>query len=704
MARPATAAVRLLTGEREPVRLATTGNIVLSGLRTIDGVLTEVGDRVLVTHQTDQSTNGIYTASEGVWYRAADARTSRTMQKGTTVYVQLGSGNGAKTYQFNTVDPVIGTTSLSITGDADPVLKSDIVDEDDMHSNSDQKVPTQQSVKAYVDNNILLAYGGAKAALAAKAVDMWNGVSTQIECFGDSTMLGVDSGLGGITPQPAPDKLQSVLRDYYFSSAVTVTNRAVSGSRSQQMLEGTDGSGSTFEAKMAVSTAEIVICNHCINDCQNIPPTTPDQYRKNLLAFVNACIKYGKIPILQTPNPMFAIAALGTPDKANRLKNYVQIMRDVALATDSPLIEVYDMINSWVRTGRYRVSDLVPDGCHPTVITYRAIGLQMATPFLHPHAGLAGPEQFISTIEGAVTIDPANAPLPAPATRTGFQLISDAIDHAKSLKVAVRVDVPGLDICIAYPIWAGGKNGVDVAWDQVSVGGINQLSTAAFGGDFVHDHEVCIARDVPVGLHLLTMASGGGTASLGLSYVRSRRTRTKKAFVGGAQSRDLWRDRALQTITHYGAGPDSAFIEDDLLISPHFAAGGLDITFNSNMAKDTQFILYGVTTVASGGAGPLTARMGVGVGLDASGFVNVYQLTGAATYATTALNAVDFSGVARQWRLILAAGTSNLQVFVSGANLGTVALTGPYLGGFMGARANGAGKTIIVTDLRDIEH
>lgn len=87
MARPATAAVRLLTGEREPVRLATTGNIILSGLKTIDGVLTEVGDRVLVTHQSDQSTNGIYTASEGVWYRAADARTSRTMQKGTTVRV-----------------------------------------------------------------------------------------------------------------------------------------------------------------------------------------------------------------------------------------------------------------------------------------------------------------------------------------------------------------------------------------------------------------------------------------------------------------------------------------------------------------------------------------------------------------------------------------------------------------------------------------
>ncbi|TGP13555.1 hypothetical protein EN877_34035, partial [Mesorhizobium sp. M1D.F.Ca.ET.234.01.1.1] len=73
MARPATAAVRLLTGEREPVRLATTANITLYGLQTIDSVLTQVGDRVLVKDQADQTQNGIYTASEGQWFRAADA-------------------------------------------------------------------------------------------------------------------------------------------------------------------------------------------------------------------------------------------------------------------------------------------------------------------------------------------------------------------------------------------------------------------------------------------------------------------------------------------------------------------------------------------------------------------------------------------------------------------------------------------------------
>ncbi|UDL89511.1 hypothetical protein LGH82_31415 [Mesorhizobium sp. PAMC28654] len=114
MARPATAAVRLLTGEREPVRLATTTNIALHGLQTIDGVPVDVGDRVLVKDQADARENGIYTASEGVWYRAADARTSRTLQKGTTVHVQQGAVSADVVYAFQALDPVIGTDAITL--------------------------------------------------------------------------------------------------------------------------------------------------------------------------------------------------------------------------------------------------------------------------------------------------------------------------------------------------------------------------------------------------------------------------------------------------------------------------------------------------------------------------------------------------------------------------------------------------------------
>ncbi|WP_254025459.1 hypothetical protein [Mesorhizobium ventifaucium] len=85
---------------------------------TIDGVVTEVGDRVLVKDQTDGTQNGIYAASEGTWYRAADARTARTMQKGTTVRTQVGTVNASRMFIFTTDEPVIGTDDIAVTFDA----------------------------------------------------------------------------------------------------------------------------------------------------------------------------------------------------------------------------------------------------------------------------------------------------------------------------------------------------------------------------------------------------------------------------------------------------------------------------------------------------------------------------------------------------------------------------------------------------------
>ncbi|MER9306597.1 hypothetical protein [Mesorhizobium sp. M0496] len=124
MARPATAAVRLLTGEREPVRLATTANLEtividgvawIQGLKVVDGIQTATGDRVLVKDQADARLNGIYTASQGYWYRAADARAGRTMQKGTTVHVQEGAVSSDFVFAFQTLNPVVGTSSIVLS-------------------------------------------------------------------------------------------------------------------------------------------------------------------------------------------------------------------------------------------------------------------------------------------------------------------------------------------------------------------------------------------------------------------------------------------------------------------------------------------------------------------------------------------------------------------------------------------------------------
>ncbi|MFB9978712.1 SGNH/GDSL hydrolase family protein [Mesorhizobium kowhaii] len=455
---------------------------------------------------------------------------------------------------------------------------------------------------------------------------------------------------------------------------------------------------------MAISSADIVYCNHGINDCQLSPtPTPPETYRDLLMQFVTICRKYGKIPVLQTPSPIYAgVGVLGTADKANRLKTYVTIMRDVAEVTNTQLVDVYAVISAYIHTGKYTVQELVKDGIHPTVITYRAMAFEMARPIIHPHAGINGPDQFISTIEGTTNTYPPTAPQLAAAARTGYHLTTDAIDQPKSIKVAVHISVPHLDVFIAYPIWSSGKNGINIAWDGEAIVGINQFSTLAIGvGEFVYDHEICIARDVPVGMHMLTLASGGQAFAIGLSYLRTRPSKPAKKF---GPARDLWRDKAYSLMTLSGTGADSTLLMDELPHSRALDAEGTDITFTATMAKDTQFVLHGILT-ATGAASALSPRMGIGVGLQVgTGFCTVYQNPNAGVYTTSVLGAVDLSGTARTWRLFRPAGSANLTVYMNGVSQGTVALTGPHVGGFMGLRANGAGLAVTVQDLRDIEH
>ncbi|MDW0189608.1 MAG: hypothetical protein QOA70_08150, partial [Nitrososphaeraceae archaeon] len=74
------------------VRIATTANITLSGLQTIDGILTVALDRVLVKDQTDLKENGIYVSAVGAWSRAGDTNTG-TELRGAVTSVDEGSTN-----------------------------------------------------------------------------------------------------------------------------------------------------------------------------------------------------------------------------------------------------------------------------------------------------------------------------------------------------------------------------------------------------------------------------------------------------------------------------------------------------------------------------------------------------------------------------------------------------------------------------------
>src|SRR3546814_5656157 len=82
----------------DPVRVATTENLVLSGLKVIDGVLVDNGDRVLVKNQTAPVENGIFVASASGWSRATDLDETDGCVTGVSVRVNGGPSMAGKTF------------------------------------------------------------------------------------------------------------------------------------------------------------------------------------------------------------------------------------------------------------------------------------------------------------------------------------------------------------------------------------------------------------------------------------------------------------------------------------------------------------------------------------------------------------------------------------------------------------------------------
>lgn len=98
---------------KQSCRAATTANIALSGLQTIDGVTLVAGDRVLVKSQSTGAQNGIYVAASGAWARATDADSGAELSAGALIPVTEGILNGDILWILSTNDPItVGTTAL----------------------------------------------------------------------------------------------------------------------------------------------------------------------------------------------------------------------------------------------------------------------------------------------------------------------------------------------------------------------------------------------------------------------------------------------------------------------------------------------------------------------------------------------------------------------------------------------------------------
>ena len=97
---------------KQPVACATTANITLSGLQTIDTYTTLLGDRVIVKNQSTSADNGIYIASSGAWTRSIDADTWNELVS-AIAFIEYGSQAGGAWFCTVTPGGTLGVTPVT---------------------------------------------------------------------------------------------------------------------------------------------------------------------------------------------------------------------------------------------------------------------------------------------------------------------------------------------------------------------------------------------------------------------------------------------------------------------------------------------------------------------------------------------------------------------------------------------------------------
>ena len=96
---------------KSPAITATSGNITLSGLQTINGVTVSAGDTVLVKDQTNSAENGIYIASNAAWtYSKGGDVWSEYV--GAIIFITSGSLNGTAWYCTAQPGGTLGVTAM----------------------------------------------------------------------------------------------------------------------------------------------------------------------------------------------------------------------------------------------------------------------------------------------------------------------------------------------------------------------------------------------------------------------------------------------------------------------------------------------------------------------------------------------------------------------------------------------------------------
>jgi len=211
-----------------------------------------------------------------------------------------------------------------------------------------------------------------------------NGIAQKGAFYGNSALYGYKA----FSPSPAdqvavppPAAMQSLMSQLQLP--FTAFNRAISSTSLASMLDGTDGSGSTFAEKVNSGgidhDANIIYCNHAINDAR--ANVDIDTYRQNLVEFIRLCRNNNIVPVLVTPNPNPPTFTV-TEEDSRRLVFFSDAMKSVA---EEYAVDLVDQYLYFERSQAVEsMVSMVPDGIHPSDNMYVLSGQNLAIPLISP--------------------------------------------------------------------------------------------------------------------------------------------------------------------------------------------------------------------------------------------------------------------------------------------------------------------------------
>jgi len=332
------------------------------------------------------------------------------------------------------------------------------------------------------------------------AKQLSDGQNITIACTGDSTMYGYL--VGGSTaqtqdPNNPPLSLKRTLSHVYGGYTGTVINAAVSGNNMDDLMKTVP----SFESRVAtgdLSTASVIYCNHAINNCQS--NLSINEFKQNYFDFVSIVRRYGKVPVMVTPNPINPLFG-GDKRESTQVDMYAQVMRDVAEQTGCDIVDNY----YWTKQTalRYTETVIVPDGVHPSTDLYKQLGRNLAIPLVS--ANTLRKEGDVASLSGSSYLDTAYSVIQRQdQTRTGLAFVSSRAATPTGINCAVILEEPFKFLSFMALQWESGA--------RVQVGVQDNTTPWAFPrfgkdtgsiGTYTWDTEFTAKTDAMAGLNIV---------------------------------------------------------------------------------------------------------------------------------------------------------------------------------------------------------